>query len=180
MTPAERKALLFLSAVAALGAGVRVAGGASDDPPPAPAARRALARHIQAVDSAQRADARSRGRRGRTTTRRASAPPPVLVVDLDVASAAEIERLPRIGPALARRVVADRDSFGPFGSLAGVERVRGIGPAKAAAIRPHVTFSGTPRPSGAAKPGRRRPRAQSQHLSPRSPPRHGRTHSRHR
>jgi len=166
MTPAERKALLFLSAVAALGAGVRVTGGASDHPPPAPAARRALARHIQAVDSAQRADARARGRTGRAKARRDSARGPALVVDLDVASAAEIERLPRIGPALARRVVADRDSLGPFGSLAGVERVRGIGPAMAAAIRPHVTFSGRPRPTSAATPRQPRPRTRSQLSSP--------------
>lgn len=68
-------------------------------------------------------------------------------IDLDVASAAEIERLPRIGPVLARRIVADRDSAGPFGSLEELRRVKGIGAALAKAIAPYVTFSLSPRPS---------------------------------
>jgi competence protein ComEA len=74
---------------------------------------------------------------------------PVLPIDLDVASAAEIESLPRIGPVLARRIVADRDEHGPFGSLERFERVRGVGPALARTLRERVTFSGTARPSNA-------------------------------
>ena len=76
-------------------------------------------------------------------------------VDLDVATEAEIERLPRIGPALARRIVEDRAARGPFGSLEGLTRVRGIGPATARAIAPYVTFTLTPRPSseGDGAPG---------------------------
>ncbi|MEO7455484.1 MAG: helix-hairpin-helix domain-containing protein, partial [Gemmatimonadaceae bacterium] len=38
-------------------------------------------------------------------------------IDVDRASAQEIEALPRIGPALAKRIVANRDSHGPFRSL---------------------------------------------------------------
>ena len=38
-------------------------------------------------------------------------------IDIDAATATEIEKLPRIGPATARRIVAHRDSFGPYGSL---------------------------------------------------------------
>jgi competence protein ComEA len=72
-------------------------------------------------------------------------------VDLDRASAAEIERLPGIGPVLARRVVANRDSLGPFGSLKALERVKGIGPATAKRLAPYVTFSLSPRPSGVEK-----------------------------
>jgi DNA uptake protein ComE-like DNA-binding protein len=63
-------------------------------------------------------------------------------VDLDVAGAAEIEALPRIGPALAARIVASRDSSGPFGSLEALRRVPGIGPAMLRQLRPLVTFSG--------------------------------------
>ena len=48
-------------------------------------------------------------------------------IDLDVASAEEIGRLPRIGGGLAARIVADRDEHGPFGSLSGLDRVSGIG-----------------------------------------------------
>ncbi len=68
-------------------------------------------------------------------------------VDLDRADAATIERLPRIGPALAGRIVTDRGVHGPFGSLEGLQRVRGIGPKLAQGLDSLVTFSGTRRPS---------------------------------
>lgn len=80
---------------------------------------------------------------------------PAVMVDLDVASEAEIERLPRIGPALAQRIVDDRAERGPFGSLEGLTRVRGIGPGIARAVAPYVTFTRTPRPysEGDGAPG---------------------------
>ena len=75
---------------------------------------------------------------------------PAGVVDLDRATAAEIEQLPRIGPATARRIVANRDSLGPFGSLAGLKRVKGMGPASLARLAPLVLFGG--RPASGPKP----------------------------
>lgn len=69
------------------------------------------------------------------------------LIDVDRATADELERLPRIGPALATRIVQDRLEHGDYGSLQALQRVRGVGPAMAAALSPHVTFSGTPRPS---------------------------------
>lgn len=64
------------------------------------------------------------------------------VVDVDVASALEIEVLPRIGPALAKRIVAHRDSFGPYGSLEALGRVKGIGKATLEGLAPRIAFSG--------------------------------------
>jgi competence protein ComEA len=75
-----------------------------------------------------------------------AAPAPVGPIDVDRASAAELETLPRIGPTLAARIVADRNALGAFGSLDGLQRVKGVGPALAARLAPLVTFSGTPRP----------------------------------
>lgn len=68
-------------------------------------------------------------------------------VDVDRADSAMLEGLPRIGPALAARIIADRVSRGAFGSIEGLLRVRGIGPKLGQSLRAHVTFSGTPRPS---------------------------------
>lgn len=85
-------------------------------------------------------------------TRAAKAKVPAAPVDVDRATASELEALPRIGPALAKRIVEDRESRGPFGSLEGFQRVRGVGPAMAAALSASVTFSGTPRPSIAGGP----------------------------
>ncbi|MEZ6210390.1 MAG: ComEA family DNA-binding protein [Phycisphaerales bacterium] len=50
------------------------------------------------------------------------------VIDLNSAPAAELELLPRIGPALSARIIADREARGPFASLDDLQRVRGIGP----------------------------------------------------
>ena len=67
-------------------------------------------------------------------------------IDLDTASEDAIETLPRVGPALAHRIVANRDSLGPFRSLDGLRRVKGIGPATITLIGPLVTFSRQTRP----------------------------------
>lgn len=77
---------------------------------------------------------------------KSAAPPPAGPIDLDTATEDAIETLPRIGPALARRIVANRDSLGPFRSLDGLRRVKGIGPATIALIVPLVTFSHPTRP----------------------------------
>ena len=69
---------------------------------------------------------------------------PVARLDLDRATEAEIDRLPHVGPALARRLVANRDSFGAFGSLEALRRVRGLGPATLQRLATLVTFSGRP------------------------------------
>ena len=69
---------------------------------------------------------------------------PTGIVDMDHASTAEIETLPRIGPATARRIVANRDSLGPFRSLAGLRRVKGMGPASLAKLAPFISFGGAP------------------------------------
>lgn len=65
-------------------------------------------------------------------------------VDLDRASAREIERLPGIGPAVAARIVAWRTAHGAFGGLARLDSVPGVGPAMLARLAPHAAFSGVP------------------------------------
>lgn len=70
-------------------------------------------------------------------------------VDVDRASMEEIERLPRVGAALAARIVDYRARCGPFGSLDGLDEVSGIGPALLRTIAGSVTFSGTRRLSHA-------------------------------
>ena len=65
---------------------------------------------------------------------------PVGRIDPNRASVAELVRLPGIGPALAGRIVADRDQRGPFGSAEGLRRVRGIGPKTLDRIRGFLSF----------------------------------------
>lgn len=48
-------------------------------------------------------------------------------VNINTASAARLEDLPGIGPALAQRIVAHREANGPFTSAEGLTAVSGIG-----------------------------------------------------
>jgi competence protein ComEA len=166
-TPGERKALLFLASVAVLGGGVRAASALHSNRPEDAAARRALESQIALVDSArkqQKLKLKSKGKRARkprpTRDSIASVSTPA-IVDIDIASQSEIETLRWVGPKLAQRIVADRDSLGPFGSIEQLQRVRGIGKRLADRIAPQVTFSLLPRPSrttndGSSEPPRRR------------------------
>lgn len=49
-------------------------------------------------------------------------------LDLNSATAADLEALPGIGPHTAAAVLADRDAHGPYAAVAELARVRGIGP----------------------------------------------------
>ena len=60
-------------------------------------------------------------------------------IDLNSASAAELDLLPSIGPTLAARIIADREAHGPFGSLADLDRVPGIGPKTVAKLAPYAS-----------------------------------------
>ena len=138
-TPNERKALTFLVLVALSGTAVRLVRAHSSSVKPSPQDSAALDAQLQRVDSV----------RARKTQR---VQPPIpdttraLAIDLDRASVNDIESLPGVGPTLATRIVANRDSAGAFGSLDGLCDVSGIGPALAERLRPLVTFSGAPRP----------------------------------
>lgn len=56
----------------------------------------------------------------------AGEPPPL--VNVNTATAAELERLPGIGPVLARRIVEHREASGLFRRLEDLREVKGIGP----------------------------------------------------
>ncbi|MHB9033807.1 MAG: helix-hairpin-helix domain-containing protein [Anaerolineae bacterium] len=60
-------------------------------------------------------------------------------VNLNTATAAQLEALPCLGPALAERVIAYREANGPFKSLEDIDLVKGIGSACIEKIRGLVT-----------------------------------------
>jgi competence protein ComEA len=62
-------------------------------------------------------------------------------VDLNTATAAQLDGLPGVGPVLAQRIVDWRTEHGRFGTVDDLSKVSGIGDAKLADLRPLVTTS---------------------------------------
>jgi competence protein ComEA len=60
-------------------------------------------------------------------------------VDINTATAEQLDTLPGIGPATAAAIVEHRERTGPFASVDALLDVRGIGPAKLDAIRALVS-----------------------------------------
>lgn len=56
------------------------------------------------------------------------------LININTATAEELEELPGIGEVTAANIVADREENGPFSSIEDITRVSGIGDAKYAAI----------------------------------------------
>jgi competence ComEA-like helix-hairpin-helix protein len=130
----DKRAALLLALLALAGAGVRYFLSPSPDAPPGDV-------RLQSTTAPLPGGLREAARRAAQLSR------PLLPgekIDLDRADVSEITRLPRIGPALAQRIVAWRTAHGPFGSLARLDSVSGVGPKLLDAILPFVTFSGVP------------------------------------
>lgn len=64
-------------------------------------------------------------------------------VDLNQADMGTLTSLPGIGPALARKILAYREAYGPFTSLAQLLRIEGIGESKLEALLPYITTGGS-------------------------------------
>jgi len=148
----ERRALIFLAVVAVAGGVIRATRGAAGGPVVA-----AVAPDLPGEDIVRQA---ALSRQAEQAQRPLA---PGERVDVDHASAVELERLPRVGKRLAQRLAADRAAHGPFGSLAGLGRVTGVSAGLLSALTPYVTFGGAapppaavsalsayPRPTGAA------------------------------
>lgn len=61
------------------------------------------------------------------------------LVNINIATADDLDELPGIGPAIAERIVAYRTDHGAFRTVDELMDVPGIGPAKFADIKDHVT-----------------------------------------
>lgn len=68
-------------------------------------------------------------------------PPPGAKVDVNRADAAELQKLPGIGPTLAGRIVEQRRKQ-PFAAVEDLRKVKGIGPKTLDGVRPFVTVGG--------------------------------------
>ncbi len=64
------------------------------------------------------------------------------VVNVNTASVNELQYLPRVGPALAGRILEFREVNGPFEDVSELVAVKGIGETSLEKLRPFVAVSG--------------------------------------
>ncbi|HEX6369632.1 MAG TPA: helix-hairpin-helix domain-containing protein [Longimicrobium sp.] len=138
-TPQERLALGVAALLLAGGAAARAVRTEPVDPAlTAPPAVEASARGLaaQVADSVERAERRraplAAGER----------------IDPNTASADELDRLPKVGPALAQRIVDWRGSHGRFRTMADLDSVPGVGPALLRDAGPHLALAPAPAAAG--------------------------------
>ena len=72
--------------------------------------------------------------------------PPAKPLDLNSATAAELEQLPGVGPATAQAIVQFRSKSGPFRRVEDLLVIRGISQRKLNQLRPYVTVGATKPP----------------------------------
>jgi competence protein ComEA len=137
LTPAERRGALVVVLLLAIGASrdlwraSRPLPGPDAAAIPAPAAAPADSAATPGIAQAE-GDARASG-----------------TVDLNAASASELDALPGIGPVLAARIIDHRQRHGPFHRREALLAVRGIGPRLLARLAPRVRVgegAGSPDP----------------------------------
>jgi hypothetical protein len=160
-TQAERKALLCLGIVAVLGVGIRMwrthhpasATGGTDWPASDTDGHHSRRHWDSDAPSGSSQRMRSPSRRSRNKISRDS----TSIIDLDQASLEAIEALGVLKAGGARLIVANRDTFGPFGSITEVERIPYLTHSEIRKLARRVTFSSIPRPRNTVVPGRADP-----------------------
>jgi competence protein ComEA len=66
------------------------------------------------------------------------------LIDINHATAEELDQLPGIGPVTAQNILAYRLEHGAFTSIEAIQDVPGIGPETYAQIKPHITVEAAP------------------------------------
>lgn len=75
-------------------------------------------------------------------------------ININTASAAQLEELPGVGAALAARIVEHRQKNGQFRSVEEVMNVKGIGEKNFARLQPFLTVGSTPAQASKETPKR--------------------------
>jgi competence protein ComEA len=135
LTPAERRVAMLLVGLLALGALTDRLGGRLASPAP----------RADSIDVAQPSPAPILPAGGRAE----ATPEPV---DLNRASARELDALPGVGPVLAARIIEHRSRHGAFRAIEDLRAVRGIGPRLFARLEPLIRVGPAPPSPPFARP----------------------------
>jgi competence ComEA-like helix-hairpin-helix protein len=81
--------------------------------------------------------------------------PPAKPINLNLASAKELQELPGVGPVTAQRIIDMREKSGRFHRVEDLLAVRGISQKKLDAMRPHLTVSPAPPAQKSSPPAKK-------------------------
>lgn len=62
-------------------------------------------------------------------------------ININTAKAEELDLLPGVGPKMAEAILDYREAHGKFSTLEDLQKVKGFGPRRFLAIRPHITLT---------------------------------------
>ena len=101
--------------------------------------------------------------------------PPAHPININTATAADLQQVPGIGPSTAQKIIDTRKSYGAFKSVDDLLAIKGIGPNKLEKMRKYLTVSKPPTkkqttsPQSAAAPAKPPP-TKSPAKQPGTPP----------
>ncbi|HET9805161.1 MAG TPA: helix-hairpin-helix domain-containing protein [Candidatus Acidoferrum sp.] len=72
--------------------------------------------------------------------------PPERPINLNTASAAQLQEVPGIGPVTAEKILKMRKSYGAFKSVDDLRAIKGIGPKRIEKMRKYLTVKSSPPP----------------------------------
>ncbi len=73
--------------------------------------------------------------------------PPEHPINLNTASAAQLQEVPGIGPVTAEKILKMRKSYGPFKSVDDLRAIKGIGPKRLEKMRKYLTVGKSTSPT---------------------------------
>jgi competence ComEA-like helix-hairpin-helix protein len=88
--------------------------------------------------------------------------PPAHPINLNSASAAELQQVPGIGPSTANKILEMRKSYGAFKSVDDLLAIKGIGPKRLEKMRKYLTVGKAPQT--------KKPSTGAQAVPPQAPP----------
>lgn len=137
LTPDEKKVIIFLLASLALGTSVLLYKRAH--PTFAPGLTEAI-RELPRPAADTTAGSLEAASQDDSAARPPRTAKPLFTgkVDINTANQQSLERLPNIGPAMAKRIIEYRTSVGKFTTVEQLARVKGIGPKRLSQLKDHV------------------------------------------
>jgi len=99
--------------------------------------------------------------------------PPAHPINLNSASAAELQQVPGIGPSTADKILQMRKSYGAFKSVDDLLAIKGIGPKRLEKMRKYLTAGKAPqakKPSGGAESAIAKPKPPPARTAATKPP----------